>query len=484
MALSLSSCLNSKQKEGEVLAKQYCSSCHLQPMPSDLPQNVWKYSTLPYMGMMMGLDEEVKNLPDILSTYTILKAPQPLISQEDYDKIKAYYLAEAPEKVSDEPTTKYPINSKLFEIQGINLNNPTIPNFTCVKFDPVSKQIIAGDQSNRVIWFLNNKGEIDHKLDNQDALTNVHRSGNSLLMTFIGSTTQANPNTEGSIKQLNNGTKFQTILQGVKRPLEGIEANLDSDSKPEIITCEFGFDKGGLSVWKKENSSYKKYVIDAQTGCTSVKIQDFNKDGLLDILALFAQGNERITLFINKGNLNFEPKNILQFSPIWGTSSFDLADLNQDGQLDIITSAGDNADFSTVLKPFHGVRIYLNKGNFTFNSPIFFQQNGSTHVQSGDFDQDGDLDLLSIALFPNVSKNPQEQILFIENQKGKFVPQGIPAFDQGRFAVMDCADIDADGDLDVVLGSHAVAKFAEGQFNPNWKNAKGITILKNLSIKK
>ena len=47
---------------------------------------MWKYSTLPYMGMMMGLDQEVENLPDILKTYTILKSPQPLISQEDFDK--------------------------------------------------------------------------------------------------------------------------------------------------------------------------------------------------------------------------------------------------------------------------------------------------------------------------------------------------------------------------------------------------------------
>ena len=69
--------------------------------------------------------------------------------------------------------------------------------------------------------------------------------------------------------------------------------------------------------------------------------------------------------------------------------------------------------------------------------------------------------------------------MFIENRKGQWVPQGIPAFDHGRYAVMDLGDIDNDGDVDVLLGSHAVAKFPEGQFNPNWKNAKGLTILRN-----
>jgi hypothetical protein len=48
---------------------------------------------------------------------------------------------------------------------------------------------------------------------------------------------------------------------------------------------------------------------------------------------------------------------------------------------------------------------------------------------------------------------------------------------------MDCGDIDLDGDMDVVLGSHAVAKFPEGQFNPLWKNAKGVSILRNNTIK-
>lgn len=36
-----------------------------------------------------------------------------------------------------------------------------------------------------------------------------------------------------------------------------------------------------------------------------------------------------------------------------------------------------------------------------------------------------------------------------------------------------------DCDLDIVLGSHAVAKFAMGGFDPAWKQAKGILILRN-----
>ena len=43
----------------------------------------------------------------------------------------------------------------------------------------------------------------------------------------------------------------------------------------------------------------------------------------------------------------------------------------------------------------------------------------------------------------------------------------------------NAGDVDGDGDLDIVLGSHAVAKFATGGFDPAWKQAKGILILRN-----
>ena len=52
-----------KVKEGEALAKTYCASCHVLPSPAALPKNVWQLSTLPYMGILMGIEDEIANLP-------------------------------------------------------------------------------------------------------------------------------------------------------------------------------------------------------------------------------------------------------------------------------------------------------------------------------------------------------------------------------------------------------------------------------------
>ena len=70
-------------------------------------------------------------------------------------------------------------------------------------------------------------------------------------------------------------------------------------------------------------------------------------------------------------------------------------------------------------------------------------------------------------------------LIYFKNTGKGFSQMTIPVNHLGRWSVMDIADIEGDGDLDVVLGSHAVAKFPAGGFDPAWKTAKGILILRN-----
>ena len=269
------------------------------------------------------------------------------------------------------------------------------------------------------------------------------------------------------------------LIKGLNRPIELKARDLDGDGQDELISSEFGFMQGGMSVWKKNGTSWTKKILNPQTGATHVDVRDFNGDGRLDIVALFAQGDERIMLYTNKGGLNFEESRLLRFPSIYGTSSFDMGDVDGDGDLDIVCTAGDNADFSTILKPYHGVYVYTNQGNMTFKQQAFYPQNGATKVMLADLDTDGDQDMLSIALFPDVANRPAEGLIYFNNTGKAFNQRSIPVNHLGRWSVMDIADIEGDGDLDVVLGSHAVAKFPAGGFDPAWKTAKGILILRN-----
>ncbi|CAH0997127.1 hypothetical protein EMA8858_03264 [Emticicia aquatica] len=477
-----------KEDEGEKLAQTYCASCHLLPKPEFLPKNVWQYSTLPYMGILMGVDREIRQLQKPLSDYAILRPSSQMISDEDWLKIKRYYLSKAPKTLEMPEYEDLEELTERFDIQNLNvsLQGATIPNFTAISFDTINQKIIAGDQSNRVIWMLDQNGIPVQSIKNQNALTNVDLSyakKNQYLLTYIGTTTQANPDVNGSAEQVefgnNSFSKTNKLLPNLNRPIEVITKNIDESPEDELISNEFGFKIGGLSIWKKDSKNqYQKQVLSTQTGATKTIVLDFDGDKRNDILALFAQGDEQVILYLNKGNLRFEAKQLLRFPSIYGTSSFDVTDINKDGKLDIVCTAGDNADFSTILKPYHGVYIYTNKGGFKFEQTHFFQQNGATKVIPRDFDNDGDIDLVSIALFPDTDHRPLEGFIYFENTGSDFKQKTLNINHLGRWSVMDAADIDHDGDIDLVLGSHAVAKFPAG-FDQAWKQGSGLVILRN-----
>ncbi len=138
--------------EGEALAKQYCQSCHAFPEPALLPKNVWQYSTLPYMAVMLGVSKEIDQLQKPLSDYAIMRPKDQMIQDADWEKIKEYYLAKAPKELEIPAATPLKENSA-FSVEDlpVALTKGTIPNFTAVRIDVKKHQIIAGDQSNRVI---------------------------------------------------------------------------------------------------------------------------------------------------------------------------------------------------------------------------------------------------------------------------------------------------------------------------------------------
>jgi hypothetical protein len=232
-------------------------------------------------------------------------------------------------------------------------------------------------------------------------------------------------------------------------------ADLDGDGSDDFVVSQFGNQTGRLSWFRlDENEKFQEQIIKNVAGAVKTEVQDFNGDGKTDVMALFGQGEERISIFYQANTGGFREEVLLRFPPVYGSSNFQLFDFNEDQQLDILYTNGDNADYSYSLKPYHGTRIYLNQGDFNYELAYFYPLYGATKSMAGDFDQDGDMDMFTICFFPDFEADFPEGFVYFENRGDlNFKPYTFPESADGRWLVADTGDVDGDGDQDIVLGS-------------------------------
>ena len=249
-----------------------------------------------------------------------------------------------------------------------------------------------------------------------------------------------------------------------------------------FLVSEFGKWTGNLSLFlNKGDEGYLRTVVEARCGATRAESRDINNDGLPDIIALFGQGIEALEAYINQGDGSFKHQRLLEFESAYGSSYFSLVDLDNDGDEDLVYTAGDNADYLPILKSYHGIYLYLNDGDYNFELSEFLPQNGAYKAIPADFDQDGDLDIASISFFPDYTTHPNEGFIYFENVDGEYTRSTFENLRLGRWISMDYADYDQDGDQDLVLGSLAFETVpVQQELESNWIN-RGIpfVILEN-----
>ena len=141
------------------------------------------------------------------------------------------------------------------------------------------------------------------------------------------------------------------------------------------------------------------------------------------------------------------------FPPVYGSSYIDVLDFNGDGHFDLLYTNGDNADYSMILKPYHGVRIFQNDGRNDFTETFFYPMHGASQARAADFDNDGDLDIAAISFFPDFNKHPENGFVYLENEDGHFSPFITPLASSGRWITMEIGDFDGDTDIDILLGA-------------------------------
>jgi len=175
-------------------------------------------------------------------------------------------------------------------------------------------------------------------------------------------------------------------------------------------------------------------------GVFSVITADINGDGDMDVLSA---SYDRIAWYENKDGLgDFDFQHIIaDGDEIQKAVSVFAADMDGDGDMDVLFASRTN----------HKIAWYENidgQGNFGGQQIISIIAYEAESVSAADMDGDGDIDVLSASF-------NDDKIAWYENMDGQGSfgePQIITTNANGAYSVFT-ADIDNDGDLDVLSAS-------------------------------
>ncbi len=450
MSWCVMSCTTTEQKE-ELLAKQYCSSCHQFPEPSLLDKETWTH-VMPQMGLRMGVDiSSLMTLSEEDYPYVVQTLPRnPMISVEDFAAIARYYQRTAPDSLVQPPLFETQELTQ-FDVEPMQLLHQR-PTITMLRADTARQRFFLSTRRSVLFEYDYQFNRIDSTQLTSPASSIVFRPSENVI-SLMG-IMDPNDQPKGSVGMLSGELGFKKMIDSLKRPVFIEQADLNNDQREDLVVCAFGNFGGALLAFENlGNGNYAKHVISALPGARKVVLKDFTNDGLKDVLVLFSQGDEQISLYTNAGNMRFRVNTLLSFPPVYGSSYFDLTDFNGDGHWDIVYTNGDNADYSIIPKPYHGVRVFLNNGKNSFREILFQQLYGCSMAMARDFDRDGDIDIAAISFFPDFMKTPERSFVYFENDGGNLKSYTTPLAARGRWLLMEPIDLDADGYLDLVLGA-------------------------------
>ena len=471
--------------EGKALSEKLCISCHRYPSPALLDKVTWEKGVLPQMATQLGLQQE-------MGQYYADK--NSVINMADWQKIIAFYKSAAPAKL------RIPKSESVqdWAIFGLKLppkvNRKGLPAMTTMmQINPFDNKLYTADAGNNLYaWDANLNNTLVRKMPSPVTSANFFKAEgkNKGVFTCIG-VLPPNDYLKGELEQLDLDTKKTApllISDSLPRPVYTATGDFNKDGLTDYVVCGYGNTKGGLFLLEQQSDhKFKKKVIRAVPGAIQLEIGDFNNDGWPDIMCLFAQADEGVWMFLNDKKGGFTTKNLLRFPPVYGTNSFQLVDVNNDGKKDIIYTCGDNNDYSSILKPYHGVYIFTNQGNWQFKQTYFYHINGASKVMAADFDGDGDMDMAVTAFFADFKYNPAEGFTYLEQTSpGKYKAYNPPISKYGRWLTMEVCDIDHDGDMDILLGNFSIYAdrlINQKDFKPNWDLFQPIIMLENKSKK-
>ena len=446
---------------GFELAKLYCQSCHLFPEPDLLDKRTWREQTLPRMAVRLGL------MPALLERhpeFALLKATgvfpeKPILPLEDWNVLTNYYVTTAPaEAIAQGGRDEIGVGLRHFRYEK-PVGPKAVPATTLVSIWDEGGMIVVGDGQRKLldVYSADGKFKTTTPVGNIPVWMGDGPMGHYLAC--IGSFLPSD-RTLGDLRRLQPpGAGFGTsslVLTNLPRVTHAAFGDLNGDGRPDFTLCIYGHTVGRFSWFEaRPDGTFREHELINKPGSIRSEIKDFDGDGTPDIAVLVAQDTEAMWIYSNDGKGRFTPHLVFQKPPLFGHTYFESVDFNKDGKLELLVTNGDNGEYASPTKNYHGVRVYANTGDLKFKQVLFYPLNGAFKAIARDFDRDGDLDMAAISFFPDYKLSPEESFVYLENNgRFRFKAATFRECISGRWLTMDAGDLDGDGDQDIVLGSY------------------------------
>ncbi|MGM0452304.1 MAG: FG-GAP-like repeat-containing protein, partial [Thermodesulfobacteriota bacterium] len=244
----------------------------------------------------------------------------------------------------------------------------------------------------------------------------------------------------------------ERVIAGNVKQASGVEvADINADGNLDVLSVSSADDKIAWYAGDGTGGFAEQQIIStADMGPQDLHAADMDGDGDLDVVTASFY-DDSIAWYKNDGSGGFGPRQVIS-TAIAGPKAVTTADLNGDGRPDVIATGLMNGQTAW----------FANNGAGNFGAAQVVATDSTNHLvdylEAADLDGDGDMDLFlahegDLAWFENTDGNgtfgPAQTI---HDPSGTSQPEGTTIEDA------TAADMDGDGDLDVIWSSNFISE--------------------------